>query len=197
MSYKRRSAFTLIEVLIAVALTGLVASLALVPVVIAVQQVVEAEETYMDETALRKAASFMAQDVAGGLRMALMTIRLIDRSSLSTDKDILIVASAAPAKQNMSAGSVVYKLLDETAFRDRIPGLYRWILAGIMPDDIEPDKLDDEKGQLILPYVTAFDLKIWEDSDWTSEYDGKMPRGIKIALSRGEEKIENVYGFPQ
>ena len=193
----RKSAFTLIEVLIAVVLTGLIASLAFVPVIVAVRQLTETEEAYMDGIALRRTALFMAQDVASGLRLASTALVIIDRSSMNKDRGVLIVASAAPAKQNMAAGSVVYKVLEKGIFEDRIHGLYRWILPGVLPEEIDPDKLDDDKGQLILPYVTGLKIAAWEPPDWSSEYSGKLPQGVQITLSREEETVEYVFNLPQ
>jgi prepilin-type N-terminal cleavage/methylation domain-containing protein len=195
---KRKRAFTLIEILIAVALTGLVASLTLAPVVYAVRQVVETEEAYSDEAALRRTALFMAQDVAAGLRLVRVTMRVITHETLGGgNDDTLIVASAAPAKQNMAVGSVIYKLVQRSFMSDEaIPGLYRWVLPGVLPDAVKPGELEEKDGQLVVPYVTELKLSVYRSSGWGSNYEGKLPLAIQITLHRGEESGEYVFSFP-
>jgi prepilin-type N-terminal cleavage/methylation domain-containing protein len=195
---KRKRAFTLIEVLIAVALTGLVASLTLAPVVYAVRQVTETEEAYSDEAALRRTALFMAQDAAAGLRLARVTMRVIPHETLGGgNEDTLIVASATPAKQNMAVGSVVYKLVQRSFMNDgAIPGLYRWVLPGVLPEAVKPGELEEKDGQLAAPYVTALKVSVYRSSDWVSDYEGKLPLALQITLYRGEERGEYVFSFP-
>lgn len=197
--YGKKSAFTLIEVLIAVALTGLVASLALAPVIYAVRQIQETETAYSEETALRRTAMFMAQDVAAGLRLADTVVRTVRHEQLGGgDDDALIVASAAPAKQNLAAGSVVYRVVRASFMNERhIPGLYRWLLPGVMPDDAEYEKLEEKDGQLVAPYVTELKLAVFESPEWVEDYSGKLPQGMQFALSRGKERMEYVFSFPQ
>jgi prepilin-type N-terminal cleavage/methylation domain-containing protein len=195
----RRTAFTLVEVLIAVTLTGLIASLALAPVVYAIRQVTETETAYSDEVALRRTAVFIAQDVMAGLRLAPTVIRVIDHQRLGGgDDDTLIVASAAPAKQYMAAGSLIYRVVQRSIMNERyVPGLYRWLLPGVLPEDVDHEKLEEEDGQLIAPYITELNFSVLEPPDWSDEYSGGLPRGMKFSLARGEERVEYVFGFPQ
>ncbi len=205
-SRRKKHAFTLIEILIAVALTALIASLALVPVMFAVRNLTETEAAYSDEVALRRTAAFMAKDVAAGLRLATVVVRVIDHQQLGgNDDDTLIVASAAPAKQNLAAGSIVYKIVRASFMNDHlIPGLYRWLLPGVLPQDVLPEKLEEKDGQLVLPYVTTLQLAVWETPEWVADYSGKLPQGMQFTLSRqqedkgkgNEESVEYVYSFP-
>lgn len=194
---ERSRAFTLVEVLMAVALTGLVASMTLVPVIYAVRRVVDTETAYSDGVALRRTALFMAQDVFAGLRLAPTVVRVIDHKQFGgTDDDTLIVASAAPAKQNLAAGSVIYRTVRSGIMNDAlIPGLYRWLLPGVLPEDVDPEKLEEKNGQLVAPYVTALKVSVYEPPEWVEDYGGKLPRGMQLTLSRGEESIEYVFGF--
>ena len=200
MSNKRgRSAFTLIEVLLSVALTGLIAALAFAPVVYVVRQITETETAYTDEAALRRTAMFMSQDLAASLRMTPVTVRVVAHQELGGWSDAtLIVASTAQAKQNLPAGSVVYRVVRWSFMNDKyIPGLYRWLLPGILPEDAEYEKLDVKDGQLITPYVTELKLSVWEPPEWVSDYGGKLPEGVKFVLSREEESVEYVFGLPR
>jgi len=197
--YNRKRAFTLVEVVIAMALTGLIASLALAPVIYVVRQVTETEASYADEVALRRTATFMAQDVAAGLRLASIVVRVVAHEQFggAGNDDTLVVASAAPAKQNQPSGSVVYRIVRASFMNDVISGLYRWVLPGILPEDTEPDKLEPKDAQLVTPYVTALKLSVFEPPEWGSDYEGAIPRGMRFGLSRGEESVEYVFSFPQ
>lgn len=197
--YAKNRAFTLIEVLLALALTGLIASLALAPVIYAVRQITDTETMWTDETALRRTATFMAQDVAAGLRLAPTVVRTVGHQEFGDkNNDVMIVASAAPAKQNLAAGSIVYKTLSSSFMSEsRIPGLYRWLLPGVLPEDVDPDKLDEKKAQLVAPYVTELKLRVFEPPEWVADYSGKMPEGIQFTLSRKEESVEYVFSFPR
>jgi len=197
-------AFTLVEVLVSVALTGLIASLAFAPVVYVVRQITETEAAYSDETALRRTAMFMAQDVAAGLRLASIVVRVIGHTELGgVNDDTLIVASSVQARQNMAAGSVAYRVVRWSFMNDRyVPGLYRWLLPGILPEDVEHEKLEVKDGQLITPYVTEMNLSVFEPPEWVSDYGGKLPTGMKFVLSRRRnaeegERVEYVFGFPR
>ena len=200
----KKSAFTLVEVLVSVALTGLIASLAFAPVVYVVRQITETEAAYSDEVALRRTVMFMAQDVAAGLRLASIVVRVIAHKEFGgIDDDTLIVASSSQARQNLAAGSVVYRVVTRSIMNDKyIPGLYRWLLPGILPEDVEHNKLEVKDGQLITPYVTELSLSVFEPPEWVSDYGGKLPEGMKFALARGSfaekgERVEYVFGFPR
>jgi len=200
----KNKAFTLMEVLVSVALTGLIAAMAFAPVAYVVRQVTEAEAAYSEKAALRRTAMFMAQDVAAGLRLTPIVVRVIDHEELGGgDDDTLIVASSAQARQNIAAGSVVYRVVRQSFMNDRyVPGLYRWLLPGILPKDVEHEKLEVKDGQLMTPHVTALSLSVFEPPEWVSDYGGNLPAGIKFVLSKGHndeegEQVEYVFGFPR
>ena len=198
----RRRAFTLVEVLIVVLLAGIITSLALVPVVFTIRRVVEMESSYNDTAALSRALAFVGQEAAGGLRLAPVVLRIEERSALGVgDDDVLIVASAAPAKQNEPAGSVVYKILSSSLMNENfVPGLYRWLFPGVLPEAVNPDALDEEEGRLVLPYAVAFNVEAIVPPDRLDEYSGPLPAGLAMTLVRNregrEERLENVFVFP-
>jgi prepilin-type N-terminal cleavage/methylation domain-containing protein len=201
-----RRGFTLIEVLVAFGLFGLVAAMTFAPVIYAVARVVEAEEAYSDAAALRRAALFMSRDVAGGLRLSRDIVRLIPHEEFGGDgDDTLIVASITPARQNIPAGSVVYRIVRKSFTTSVVPGLYRWVLPGVQPPDVKHDRLDEKAGQLIVPYVASMKLSAHAGRDWTNEYRGAIPLGLKIKMKRRKEsepqdagvEEEFIFAFPR
>ena len=199
----RRTGFTLIEVMIAVMLTGMVTALALAPVVVTVRRVVELQQDYSDASALSRALAFIGRDAAAALRAAPVPIIVKDGRVLGGgDDDVLIVMSASPARQDVAAGSLVYRVERGSPMRqDLLPGLYRWVLSGKLPAEVDPDKLRGEEGQLVLPGVTGFRVEVPVDGEERrKEYKGPLPAGLFIALTRGtgkeEESAEDFAVFP-
>ena len=81
--------------------------------------------------------------------------------------------------------------------RDLLPGLYRWVLSGKLPTEMDPDKLRGEEGQLVLPGVTGFRVEVPVDGEERrKEYKGPLPAGLFIALTRGTGKEkESIEDF--
>ena len=201
----KHKAFTLIEILIAVMLTGLLASLALAPVVITVRRVVETQEGYSDMSALSRTISFIERDLSSAMRMSSNVITITDHEALGgNDDDILMLMSTAPTVQNMPAGTIVYKLSQGGLIHSNIiPGLYRWIFPGLMPNVIKTDTLNPEDAQLVLPDVNEFCVEVptgSHEDDRKKEYRGQLPDGLYIKIGRSKhdksEELERFIVFP-
>ena len=201
----KHKAFTLIEILIAVMLTGLLASLALAPVVITVRRVVETQEGYSDMSALSRTISFIERDLSSAMRMSSNVITITDHEALGgNDDDILMLMSTAPTVQNMPAGTIVYKLSQGGFMHNNIiPGLYRWIFPGLMPNVIKIDTLNPEDAQLVLPDVNEFCVEVptgSHEDDRKKEYRGQLPDGLYIKIGRSKhdksEELERFIVFP-
>ena len=204
-----RRGFTLIEILIAVMLTGMLTGLALAHVVVTVRRVVDTQEQYSDVSALSRTMSFIARDLYAAMRLSPSVLAVKDHEALGgNDDDILMVMSTAPSVQNMPSGTVVYSIAEGGILHgDILPGLYRWIFPGLSPSDIKTDNLNPEDAQLVLPGVDEFCAEIPSNSrhdDNRKEYTGQLPAGIYIRIGRGVKdnkddtfrRIERVITFP-
>ena len=193
----KQKAFTLIEILIAVMLTGMLTTLALAPVVITVRRVVETQEEYSDMSALSRTMSFIAKDLSAAMRLSSNVITVIDHEALGgNDDDILMIMTTAPTVQNLPAGTVVYKLEDGGFMRNVIPGLYRWIFPGLMPNLINTDTLNVENAQLVLPGVNEFCVEVptgSHEDDRRKDYRGQLPAGLYIKIGRHENDTQINY----
>lgn len=206
----RRSGFTLFEILIAASLTGMMMTLALAPVVYTVRRVVDTQRVYTDELAMTRTMSFIGRDASSAIRTAQVQIRIDDHRTMNdADDDVLMIMSSSPAVQREASGTIVYKLELGGGIRtDIIPGLYRWILRGKLPDDsdADPSSLKAEDGQLVLPGVTSFRVEACRGDEYEKEYRGALPPGIFVQMRRGGqqgsgddkdvESIEDVIVFP-
>ena len=197
-----RRAFTLIEILIVVMLAGLVTTLALAPVVFTVRRVVGTQAAYSDAGVLERTLAFVDKDVAAALRLAPLAVKVEDHRALGgAEDDVLFVASTAPAKQNLPAGSLVYRIERGGPMREEVPpGLYRWLLPGQDVAKIDAAKLRGETGQLVLPGATAFGVEAVVGSEREKEYEGELPAGLAVTVARGrdkdEERLEHVFVYP-
>ncbi len=203
-----RRAFTLIEILVSVMLTGLLASLALAPVASTVRRTVDAQKEYADISALSRVMSFIARDLSCAVRMSATVLKIEDKDALGgKDADILIFMSTSPSSQGMSPGSVIYALTEGGILHgDILPGLYRWILPGVEPSDVKTETLTPSDAQLVLPGVDEFSAEIPNGSheeERRKEYIGQLPAGIYIKLGRGAEndddkmrRLEGVISLP-
>ena len=201
--------FTLIEILVAVMLTGMLTALALAPVVITVRQVVDTQEDYADVSALSRALNFLARDLFSAIRLASNVLTVKDHEALGGNaEDILIFMSTSPAAQGMPSGTLVYAVAEGGMLHGNvIPGLYRWIFPGISPSDVNTETLNPEEAQLVLPGVNEFCVEVptgSHEDDRKKEYTGLLPSGIYIRIGRGvkndesdaRRRIESVISFP-
>ena len=181
--------FTLVEILVAMMLTGLLTTLALAPVVVTVRRVVETQTEYTDISALSRTMNFIARDLSSAMRLSSNVITIIDHEALGGyDDDALLIMSTAPTAQNLPSGTLVYKIQEGGLMHNNIlPGLYRWMFPGQMPNNINVERLDPEQGQLVLPGVNEFCVEIPTRSmkeDRRKEYRGQLPTGLYIKIGR-------------
>ena len=208
--------FTLVEILVAVMLTGILTTLALAPVVVTVRRVVETQQEYTDLAALSRTMNFITRDLNAAMRLAANVITVIDHEAMGgTDDDVLMMMSTSPAAQDLPSGTLVYKIAEGGMLHGNIiPGLYRWVFPGKAPNTIKHDSLRGEDGQLVLPFVSEFCVEIptgTHEDERRKDYSGPLPAGIYIRIKRGErtsyelagsedddtrDEIESVIVFP-
>lgn len=193
-----RKAFTLIEIMVAVMLTGLLTTLALAPVIVTVRRVVETQEEYSDIAALSRTMNFIERDLASAMRLASNVITILDHEAMGgNDDDTLMIMSTAPTVQNLPSGTLVYKIEEGGLMRNNvIPGLYRWVFPGKAPNTINTDSLRGEDGQLVLPGVNEFCVEVPSGShedDRRKEYRGALPAGLYIKIGRKNKDQMPAY----
>ena len=191
MTSKR--AFTLIEVLVAVMLTGMLTTLALAPVAYTVRRVVETQNEYADFSALSRTLNFIIRDLSSAMRLSSNVLTIVDHEATGgNDDDILMIMSTSPTAQNLPSGTLIYKIAEGGIMHGNVlPGLYRWIFPGQLPNTIKYDNLNPEDGQLVLPGIDEFRVEIPSGShedDREKEYSGALPKGLFIKLGRNTKK---------
>ena len=193
--------FTLIEIIVAVMLTGLLTTLALAPVAVTVRRVVDTQNEYADDSALSRTMNFITRDLFAAMRLSSNVLMIVDHEAMGgNDDDVLMVMTTSPTIQNMPSGTVVYKLEEGGMLHGNVPaGLYRWIFPGKLPNTIKYDNLSGETGQLVLPGIDKFCVELPQGShsdERRKEYSGALPQGIYIKLGRNENEFETVIALP-
>ena len=194
-------AFTLIEVLAAVMLTGILTVLALAPVAYTVRRVVETQNEYADFSALSRTMNFIIRDLSSAMRLSSNVLMVVDHEAMgSVPDDILMIMSTSPTAQNLPSGTLIYKISEGGIMHGNVvPGLYRWIFPGKLPNTIKYDNLDASEGQLVLPGVDEFSVEVPKGShedDRNKEYSGALPKGLYIKLGRNTKKTRNYSVNP-
>lgn len=187
--------FTLVEVLAAVGLMGLVASLALGPLAALVVRLEAVRTQYADEAALSSTLLGIAADCRQILPQGGdAPFRAIRREALGGGrKDILLVWTGAPLSRNEPAATEIFTIAEPGPFRESVqPGLYRWTLAGILPMDVIPERLDPEKATLLLKGADRFSVSVFDGKEWVEDYSGPVPAGLALEISRKGARAAHV-----
>ena len=193
----KKRAFTLIEVLVAVMLTGMLTTLALAPVAYTVRNVVATQNEYADFSALSRTMNFIIRDLSSAMRLSSNVLMIVDHEAMGgNDDDILMIMSTSPTAQNLPSGTLVYRISEGGIMHGNVlPGLYRWIFPGQLPNTIKYDNLNPEDGQLVLPGIDEFRVEVPKGShedDRDKEYSGALPKGLFIKLGRNTKKSQNL-----
>lgn len=197
----RRGGFTLVEILVVIALIGVMATCAIAPMTHMVKNIRDARSYFGDLAAIEDALELIQRDIGNVLvvpRKNYMAVRKHDLFGDSAD-DVLAIASGSVIRTTMAPGVVVYKLLREDSLgMDKvIPGLYRWIfpVKGIEDLDLK-SSFPPEKAALVLPYVSSFRVEVYVGKSWIGDYSGAQPPAARITLKRGETVYGSTEWFP-
>jgi prepilin-type N-terminal cleavage/methylation domain-containing protein len=187
--------FTLVEVLVAVGLMGLVATLAFGPLAALALRLESVRTQYAEEAALSSALLGISADCRQILPQGGdIPFRTIRKEVLGGGrKDILLVWTGAPLSRNEPAATEVFSIAEPGPFRESVqPGLYRWTLTGTLPMDVNPERLDPGKATLLLKGADRFTVSVFDGKEWVEDYSGPVPAGIALEISRKGVRATHV-----
>lgn len=185
-----RRAFTLVEVLVVLALFGLIAALAFGPSV----AIVRGLETARKELAEEQVSGWLMGRMAAELRLSPPTfpggpgVVLVHRDVLGgTADDRLAYWSDWGGEPGVRA----WKVFRPGPGKDAPGGVYRWVLPPSAPGEVDWDALDPERGKLIFGGAEALRISILsaETGEWGDDYSGPRPRGLRLEVSVGKEEV--------
>lgn len=195
---RSRRGFTLVEILVVMALVGVIAATAFVPIVFTVERLGSLRQGFGSDTALRLASRTICRDFRHGAPLeGQAPARLVRHDVLGGgEDDVLIFWTGSRERMGKPLGSVVFSLVPEPGDELPFKGLYRWFVPGTVPKDVDPDALPKETAELVIPDVTGFRVAFYTSSEWVDEYLGKYPRGLRVILKRKNGDYAHVDWLP-
>jgi prepilin-type N-terminal cleavage/methylation domain-containing protein len=204
--------FTLIEVMFAVSLFGIIAATALFPLVFTVESLEHAQKQWGQRVKVRTTADDIFTDVRSLVEnTSFMPLRTVRESGISSNNSSLIVWTYSPVRENKPVGMVVYRIIsaEETDVEKR--GLYRWFVTNSKaapalsypgnqsygnPMKIDPAILKKEDGKLILRGAEDICFFVWDGKRWAEEYEGSRPEALKVEISINGKKYSYEEMLP-
>jgi len=182
----RKRAFTLVEVLVAVSLTGLVAAIAMGPLTALVVRLDAVRRDYAPGAALSYAVRSIASECRQSLpRGGKTPFRALRGFSGDRRSDTLAFWTAAPLSRSSPSGTEVYALLEPGPFSEGVtPGLYRWTFPGATPAEVDLARLEPRSAVLVVKNADRFEVDVFDGKAWVEDYSGPLPAGISLKLGR-------------
>jgi prepilin-type N-terminal cleavage/methylation domain-containing protein len=191
--------FTLVEILIALAIGGIIITAGVAPLLFTVRTLSRSRDDFSRMNAERTAVNriFLDAREMNALNRA-APFRVFKSQNIAADGGgYLSVRSSSPSNYGRPAGCIVWGAYSESAAGRNLadeakPGLYRWVL----PDDLtaasaDASFLSPAAGTLALPGVTSVSFFVLDGSEWKDSYEGSSPRGLRVSLRY--EDGEAVY----
>ena len=190
----------MIEILLAVGLTGIIAVASLVPLVFTVQSLETVQKGWGKDVKVMEAAERIFRDTRNFAQCGPFPVfRIVHKEGLTIrEDDRLLIWSAAPVKENRAPGLVGYKIVSSLGLNKYKPGLYRWELPGWRPADgsdketgptaLDTDNLRPEDGKMVLKDAEGLRLSVWSGESWSDEYTGELPKAMRITITLNGRK---------
>ena len=216
MKCGRSAAFTLIEIMLAVSLAGIIAATALAPLVFTVSSLGDAQKEWNKKNKERAAADRIFRDVRNLVENpSFSSLKIIHKEGLAVQNDDrLLVWTGASAKEGFPVSLVVYKVVVGTALNGEKTGLYRWIIKSMpskaqddvksgdkapvreTPMDLDTETLKAKDGRLILDGADGLSFSVWNGSEWVREHDGALPQAMRTEIGEKGKNFSHEEWFP-
>ncbi len=197
----KRPGFTFIEVLVVLALVGVMAVCAIAPMVHLVGIIRDAQSVSGDRTAAEDAVRLIFRDMRSVLVVKNQTYCILRRHDIFGGKgdDVLAVATGSLLETSTIPGTVAYRLVheDTLGMKSVLPGLYRWTFNGKRPEDLDlKESFPMDGAALVIPDVDSFRVEFYIGEAWIGDYSGAMPPAARIVLERRGEVYEVTDWLP-
>lgn len=207
---KVKRGFTLIEIMLAVALFGIIATVALAPLVFTVRSLKTAQSEWLANGKQEMALEQIFDEIRECVRQGTDNpIRIERASGLSVaDDSRLVVYSYLPLKRGRNVAVCVYRVFKEDKLRKVAGGLYRFEFALPLdaallradatdksPLNIDTEKLEPKQGRNIIPSAKGIRFYALRDGQWVEDYIGTLPAAVKFELKREKGVSEYAESF--
>jgi prepilin-type N-terminal cleavage/methylation domain-containing protein len=178
-----RAGFTLAEVLVVLALFGLIATLAFAPSVVLVRTLGEVREDLAGEQVMDYLLGRIAAEMTASPRdfpngPAVEVIRKDLLGGVADDR------LAFWSDRGGEAGVRAWKVFRPGPGRDGRAGIYRWVLPLATPGEVDWENLDRSEGKLMGADFDSLRFSVLppDSGEWSDEYSGPRPAGIRIRV---------------
>jgi len=197
----RHRAFTLVEILVVVAIAGIIIIAALAPLTFTIRTISRAQKNFSVSNRERFVINRIFADAAEALSIQCEApFRLIRHDELgSAADDTLLLWTKTPSYTGEAMACVAYRMLPDSILGREMPdGLYRWVLsADAQPGDIEEGDLRREDGKLVLGGLIGARFSVLKDGEWVGEYSGGIPQAIRVTLQKEEGEVAYESQLPK
>ena len=189
---RKKNAFTLVEVLIVLAIAGIIFSAGIAPLMYTVRIMARTRDEFYAANRERSVFNRMVQDMREIARInSSVQVRVIEgETSIDGDNDLLVLWTTTPAYAMQPMGTVVYGLPQKGVLAEEMePGLYRWVLSQDMTTDEFPfEDLDKDAATLMIPDVKGIDMRCIRDIVWEETYEGSLPVAYMATFQYEDEE---------
>jgi prepilin-type N-terminal cleavage/methylation domain-containing protein len=187
--------FTLVEVLIALAIGGIIIAAGIAPLMFTVRTLARARDDFARINMERTAVTRIFQDAREMNPLKCETPFRLGKSETpgTDDGGYLAVWTASPSYYDLPASSVVWGVPGESVLRaETRAGLYRWVISDdAMPRSLDLAALNPESGSLAIPDVRGVSFSALDGEKWDDSYEGAFPRALRVRLKY--DGGESVY----
>ncbi|MDR1579381.1 MAG: GspJ family type II secretion system protein [Synergistaceae bacterium] len=190
----KKRGFTLVEVLIALAIGGIIVAAGIAPLMFTVRTLARSRDDFARKNVERAAVNRILQDAREMNPLNCETpFRIGKPENLGDDGRYLAVWTSAPTYYGLPASSVVWGVPGKSApDAETRAGLYRWVISdGTMPRSLDFTALDPVSGSLALPDVRSVSFSALDGAEWNDSYEGAFPRALRVSMKY--EDGESVY----
>lgn len=185
-------AFTLVEVMVVVAIAGVLMVSAMAPMIYTVELLRNLQRDYAKTNRERFAVERIFRDARTVISAGLAHSFEIQKGRA------LLLWSQAPVFERLPAGCVVFAVVPQGRAPEGKNGLYRWILPSEKSlEEVKPEELDPARGVLLLEGVEEASFSAWKEDAWIEEYQGGVPAALSLNLRVKERTISRVDRFPK
>jgi prepilin-type N-terminal cleavage/methylation domain-containing protein len=191
----RKRGFTLAEVLIALAIGGIIIAAGIAPLMFAVRTFARARDDFERVNMERTAVNRIFRDAREMNPLNCETpFYLVKSENPGTDDGgYLAVWTSARSYYNLPASSVVWGVpVTSVLDAETRAGLYRWVISeDTMPRYLDVGVLDPVSGSLAIPDVRSVSFSALDGEEWKNSYEGAFPRALRVSIKYDDG--ESVY----
>ena len=187
--------FTLVEILIALAIGGIIIAAGIAPLMFTVRTLARVRDDFARMNTERTAVNRIFQDAREMNPLNCDAPFCLVKSDIlgTDDRGYLAVWTSARSYYNLPASSVVWGVPDESVLRaETRAGLYRWVISeDAMPRSLDVAALDPVSGSLAIPGVRSVSFSAMDGREWKDSYEGAFPRALRVSLKYDD--TESIY----